>query len=166
MQEGFSSEHRCEFLCDIFEYCLHCCVIANHWGSFRVSRKGSIAVGGLDVIWNPFEEVRWIFVEYLFTFLFNGISWKITSETSRSSHVSTVRRVGWAHEGREIEQLVHHCRLIDFFSLIDLVSKRSHRVHEEMQPREGNQTDGLFTDWCVDLTWKTHTTGVAGYDSC
>jgi len=58
MQESLASEHSSELLADALEQLLDGRRVANEGGRHLEAARRDIAHGGLDVVGNPFDEVR------------------------------------------------------------------------------------------------------------
>jgi hypothetical protein len=62
MEESLSSEHSSELLGDSLEHFLDGGRVTNEGNSHFKSFWWDITNGGFDVVWNPFNEIRRVFV--------------------------------------------------------------------------------------------------------
>ena len=77
MQEGFSSEHSSELFSDSLEHFLDGGGVSYEGNGHFQSLRGDITDGGFDVVGDPFNEVRTVFVldvQHLFVDFFSGHS--------------------------------------------------------------------------------------------
>jgi hypothetical protein len=123
-----------------------------------------IANSGLDVVGDPFDKVRGVFVldvEHLLINFFGGHS---TSEHGGGGEISSVSWVGGAHHVLGVEHLLG--QLGDGESSVDLRSSGgewSETNHEEMESWEWNQVDSELSEIGVELTWESDGAGDTGH---
>merc|ERR1712119_164297 len=106
MQESLSSEHSSELFGNTLEHLLDSGGVSDESDGHLQSLWWDITDGGLDVVWNPFNEVRRVLVldvQHLFIDFLGGHS---SSEHSAGSEVSSVSWVGSAHHVLGIEHLL------------------------------------------------------------
>merc|ERR1719380_323049 len=106
MEEGVSSEHSSELLTNSLEPFLDGGGVSEEGNSHLESLWWDIADSGLDVVGDPFNEVRGVLVldvEHLLVDLLGGHS---SSEEGGSGEVSSVSWVGGAHHVLGIEHLL------------------------------------------------------------
>jgi hypothetical protein len=120
---------------------------------------GDITDGGLDVVGDPFNEVRLILVldvQHLFVDFFGGHA---TTEHGGSGEVTTVTRIRSTHHVLGVEHLLSEFRDSEGTVLLRTTrSEGSETNHEEVETREGDQVDGEFAEVRVELTRETETT--------
>lgn len=166
MQESLSSEHSSELFSDSLEHFLDGGGVTDEGNGHLETLGGDITNGGLDVVGNPFNEVRRVLVldvEHLFVDFLGGHS---TSEESRSSQVSSVSGISGTHHVLGIEHLLGQFR--DGKSSVLLRTsggKGSETNHEEVETGERNQVDGEFSKIGVQLTRESKTTSNTGHGS-
>jgi len=106
MEESLSSEHSSELLGDSLEHLLDGSGVTNEGDRHLETLWWDIANSGLDVVGDPLNEVRGVFVldvEHLLVNLFGGHS---TSEHGGGGEVSSVSWVRSAHHVLGIEHLL------------------------------------------------------------
>merc|ERR1719197_691099 len=106
MEESLSSEHSSELLDDSLEHLLDGGGVTNESNRHLEALWWDIANGGFDVVWNPLNEVRGVFVldvEHLLVNFFGGHS---TSEHGGGGEISSVSWVRSAHHVLGVEHLL------------------------------------------------------------
>merc|ERR1712083_341236 len=106
MEESLSSEHSSELLSDSLEHLLDGSRVTNESDRHLETLWWDIANSGLDVVGDPLDEVRGVFVlnvEHLLVNFFGGHS---TSEHGGGSKISSVSWVGGAHHVLGVEHLL------------------------------------------------------------
>merc|ERR1711904_518104 len=97
MQESLSSEHSSELLSHTLKHFLNSSGVTNESNRHLQSLWRDIADGRLDVVWNPFDEVRRVLVldiEHLLVDFFCGHT---ASEHGAGGEISSVSWVRSAH---------------------------------------------------------------------
>jgi hypothetical protein len=110
VEESFSSEHSGELFSNSLEHFLDGGGVTHESNGHFQSFGGDITNGWFDVIGNPFNEVRRVFVldiEHLFIDFFGGHS---SSEKSGSGKISSVSGISSAHHVFGIEHLLGEFR--------------------------------------------------------
>lgn len=166
MQESLSSKHSSELFSDSLKHFLDGGRVTNEGDSHLKTLGGNIANGRLDVVGNPFNEVRRVLildVEHLFIDFFGGHS---SSEKGRSSQISSVSGISSTHHILGIEHLLGQFRNSKSSVLLRTSgSKGSETNHEEVKTREGNQIDSQFSEIRVQLTRESKTASNTGHGS-
>ena len=80
MEEGLSSEHSSELLTNSLEHFLDGGGVTEEGNGHLESLWWDIANSGLDVVWDPFNEVRGVLVLYIEHLLVNLLGGHSTSE--------------------------------------------------------------------------------------
>jgi len=164
VEESFSSEHSSELFSDSLEHFLDSSGVTQESDGHLQTFRGDITNGGFDVIGDPFNEVRRVFVldvQHLFINFFGGHS---SSEKSGGSQISTVSGVSSAHHVFGIEHL-----LGQFWDSQGSVLLRSsggqgcETNHEEMETGERDQVNSQFSQIGVQLTRESQTAGNTGH---
>merc|ERR1711937_1105495 len=106
MQESLSSEHSSELFGNSLEHLLDSGTVSDEGNRHLQSLWWDITDRALDIVWNPFNEVRRVLVldvQHLFIDFLSGHS---SSEHSAGSQVSSVSWVRSAHHVLSIEHLL------------------------------------------------------------
>jgi len=164
VQEGLTPEHRSELLSHTFEHVLDGGGVSDEGGGHLESLGWDVAHGGLDVVGDPFNEVRGVLVLDVQHLLVNFLGGHSSSEHGGGGQVSSVSRVGGAHHVLGVEHLLG--QFWDGQGSVLLGSsggQRSESSHEEVETRERNQVDGQLSEVGVQLTRESEAASDTGH---
>jgi len=163
MEECLSSEHCSELFSDSLEHFLDGGGVTKECNCHLESLWWDIANSRLDVVWDPFHEVRRVLVldvEHLLVNLFGGHS---TSEHGGGGEISSVSWVRSAHHVLGVEHLGGE--LWDGEGSVLLRSSGSEwseTSHEEMESWEWDQVDCELSEIGVQLSWESEAASDTG----
>ena len=166
MEESLSAEHSSELLSDSLEHLLDSGRVTEEGNGHLETLWWDIADSGLDVVWNPFNEVRGVLVLNVEHLLIDLLGGHAATEEGRGSEVTAVSRVGSAHHVLGIEHLLGE--LGDGKSTVLLGTtggKGGETHHEEMESWEGHEVNGELSEIRVELTGESEATGDTGKSS-
>jgi hypothetical protein len=166
VEESFSSEHGGELFSNSLEHFLDGGGVTHEGNGHLESFGGDITDGGFDVIGDPFNEVRGVFVldvEHLFVNFFGGHS---SSEEGRGGKISSVSGVSGAHHVFGIEHLLGEFGDSEGSVLLGSSGgKGGESNHEEVESGERDKIDGEFSQVTVELTGESEAGGDSGHGS-
>merc|ERR1712054_487743 len=105
MEESLSSEHGSELFTDSLEHFLDGGGVTEEGNRHLETLWWDIADGGLDVVGDPFNEVRGVLVLNVEHLLVNFLGGHAATEHGGGSEVTSVSWVGGAHHVLGIEHL-------------------------------------------------------------
>ena len=165
MKEGLPSEHDSELFSDSLEHFLDSSGVTNEGDSHLESLGRNIADSGLDVVGDPFYEVRVVLrfdIEHLLVNFLGGHS---SSEYAGSREVSAVSRVGGTHHVLGVEHLLSELGDSEGSVLLGASGcKGGETDHEEVKTDEGDEVDREFPEVGVELTGESEGAGDSGHD--
>ena len=156
MQESLATEHRRELLGDALEQLLDRRAVAyikhihishtllpneptDECRRHLQTTRWNVAHGGLDVVRNPFDEVRRVLVLHVEHLLVDFLHRHATAEDRRHGQISAMARIARGHHVLRVEHLL--CELGHSQRTVLLRSTRRERReagHEEVETRKRN----------------------------
>merc|ERR1712166_501953 len=106
MQESLSSEHSSELFGNSLEHLLDSGGVTNEGNRHLQTLWWDITNGRFDIVWNPLNEVRRIFVLDIQHLLVNFFGRHSSSEHSAGGQISSVSWIRSAHHVLGIEHLL------------------------------------------------------------
>merc|ERR1711998_346460 len=107
VEEGLAAEHGSELLTNSLEHLLDGSGVTEEGDGHLETLWWDIADGGLDVVWNPFNEVGGVLVLDVKHLLVNLLGGHTATEHGGGGEVTAVTWVGGAHHVLGIEHLAH-----------------------------------------------------------
>jgi len=166
VEESLASEHSSELLGHTLEHLLNGSGVTQEGSGHLEALGRNIANRGLDVVGNPFDEVRGVLVLDVKHLLIDLLGGHAATEEARGSEVTTVTRISGAHHVLSIELLLSELR--DGKSTVLLRasgSQGSETSHEEVETGERNQVGSKLAEIRVQLTRESEAAGHAGHGS-
>ena len=164
MKESLATEHSGELFADALEELLNGGGVADEGGAHLQSARRDVADGGLDVVGDPFNEVRRVLVldsQHLVVDFSHGHA---STEDGGYGQVTSVARIASSHHVLSVKHL-----LSKFSNRLSTVSSNvlggqgSESRHEEVETRERHHVDGKLSQISIQLTWETETSGDSGH---
>ena len=168
VKKGLTTEHSSELFGDTFEHLLDGGGVTNEGSTHFQSFRRDVTDGRFDVVGDPFNKVRRIFVldvQHLFIDFFGGHA---ATEHAASRQVTAVTGVGGTHHVLGVELLLGQFRDGQGTVLLGTTTGQwGESNHKKVKTWERNHIDGDFTQIGIQLTWETKAardTGHGGRD--
>jgi len=165
MQESLTSEHSSELITDTLEELLDGGRVTDEGGGHLKTTWRNGAKSGLNVVWNPLNEVRGVLVLDVAHLVLNLLHGDLSTEDGRAGQIATVSEIRGGHHVLWVEHLLGQLWNSDGTERMSTAAgKRSEANHEEMETWEWHHVDGQFAEIRVKLTRETQAGGNAGHD--
>mmetsp|Transcript_43691 Transcript_43691/g.64125 ORF Transcript_43691/g.64125 Transcript_43691/m.64125 type:complete len:246 (+) Transcript_43691:285-1022(+) len=166
MEEGLAAEHASELLRHALEHLLDGSRVADEVDSHLETLGGNVADRGLDVVGDPFDEVRGVLVLHVEQLLVHLLGRHAATEHGGGSEVATVAGVGSAHHVLCVEHLLGELGHGQCAVLLRATRGQGREAnHEEMETREGHNVHSELAEIGVELSRETERAGHARHDS-
>mmetsp|Transcript_16305 Transcript_16305/g.45255 ORF Transcript_16305/g.45255 Transcript_16305/m.45255 type:complete len:405 (-) Transcript_16305:70-1284(-) len=160
MQESLSAEHGSEIFCDALEHLLNGSGVAGEGHGHLQALRRDVADRDLDVVRDPFHEVRRILVLHIEHLLIDLLCAHAAAEERSSREVAAVAGVGRAHHVLGIEHLLRQFRYGQGAVLLRAAGcQGSEAGHEEVETWEGDEINRDLAQVAVQLTREAEAGG-------
>jgi len=164
VKEGLTTEHSSELFRDTLEEFLDGGRVTDEGTRHLESTWWDVADGNLDVVWDPFNEVRGVLVldvEHLFVNFLHGHT---TTEDGSDGEVTSVTWVASGHHVLGVEQLLGELGNRQGTVLLgSSAGEWGETGDEEVETWEWDHVDGELSEVRVELTWESEASGDTGH---
>ena len=166
MQESLAPEHGSELVADTLEELLDRSAVSDESGGHLEAAWWDGAKGGLDVVWNPLDEVGSVLVLHVADLVLDLLHRHLTTVDGRAGEVASVAEVAGSHHVLWVEDLLSelwHGHSAEGVSAT--AGEWCESNHEEVETWEWHHVDSELAQIAVELTWETQASGHTGHDS-
>jgi len=159
VEEGLSSEHRCELFSNALEHLLDGSGVSEEGDRHLQSLWWDVAHGGFDVVRDPFDEVGAVLVLDVEHLLVDFLGGHASSEHCGCGEVAAVARIRGAHHVLGVKHLLGE--LWDSEGAVLLASSGCEwceSSHEEVKTWEWDEVDSKLSEIRVELTRESKAT--------
>mmetsp|Transcript_27656 Transcript_27656/g.44136 ORF Transcript_27656/g.44136 Transcript_27656/m.44136 type:complete len:399 (-) Transcript_27656:87-1283(-) len=166
MQKGLATEHGSELLRNALEHLLDGGVVSNEGGRHLQALWWDIADGGLDIVWNPLNEVAAVLVLDVQHLLVDLLRGHTATEHGRCGQVASVTWVRGSHHILGVKHLLSQLGNSKRAVLLGPAgSQWGEANQEEVKTWERNQVHRQLTKVRVQLTREPQAASHTGHDS-
>ncbi len=145
MKEGLATEHDAELIGDTLPGFLDGGGVTDKDGGHLETLGRNVTDGCLEVVGDPFDKVRRVFVDHLVHLFVNDLGGDLSSEHHGAGEVTSVTRIGGAHHVLGIKGLLGEFgHRQDTESLRAVGGQRSESNGEKVETRERNMLTASF----------------------
>jgi len=165
VQERLAAEHAGELLGHALEHLLDGGAVADEVDGHLETLGGDVANGGLDVVGDPFDEVRRVLVLNVEHLLIDLLGGHAATEHGGGGEVAAVAGVGGAHHVLGVEHLLSQLGNGEGTVLLGTTRSQGGKAdHEEVETGEGDQVDGELAQVGVELTGEAEGASDTAHD--
>ena len=166
MQESLATEHSGELVANALEEFLDRSAVADEGGAHLEAARWDGAESGLDVVWNPLNEVGGVLVLHVADLVLDFFHGDLAAVDGGAGEVAAVAEVAGGHHVLGVEDLLGELWHGDGTEgVCATAGERCEADHEEVETRERNHVHGELAQIAVELTWEAQASGDARHDS-
>lgn len=160
VEEGLSTEHGGELFGHTLEELLDGGGVTDEGSGHLEATWWDVADGSLDVVWDPFDEVRAVLVLDVEHLLVDFLHRHSATEDGGDGEVPTVTWVACGHHVLGVEHLLGEFRDGEGTVLLGASGgERGKARDEEVETWERHHVDGELSQVSVELTWESEARG-------